>query len=92
MKRIQNTWFIQAYLEPETYLVSFQHIIQVLLRSNLCIFWTSFRQTQTYLELWLIYTRNVSRIIMPITLEYVINQYFMQNKEFSNLEPKMFCV
>ena len=23
------------------------------------------------------------------TLEYVIKQYFMQNKEFSNLEPKM---
>ena len=38
LRHIQNTWFIQAYLEPETYLVSFQHIIQVLLRSNLCIF------------------------------------------------------
>ena len=34
---IQKTRFIQAYLEPETYLVSFEHTIQVLLRSNLLI-------------------------------------------------------
>ena len=31
----QNLWRIEAYLEPEIYLISFQHIIEVLLKSNL---------------------------------------------------------
>ena len=55
--------FIKAYseymaysgiFEPEIDLVSFRHIIQVVLRSKLCIFWTLFMQIQVYLELWLI--------------------------------------
>ena len=78
LRHIQTTWLIQAYLEPQTYLVSFRHIIQVLLRSNLCIFWTLFRHVMFHA-----YAGIFS------TLEYVIKQYFVQNKKFSNLEPKM---
>ena len=91
LRHIQNTWLIQAYLELEIYLVSFRHTIQVLLRSNLFIFWILFTQTQAYVELWFIYRHVMFHVYSDIfsTVEYVNKQYFMQNKEFSNLEPKM---
>ena len=91
LRHIQNTWLTQAYLEPEIYLVSFRRTLQVLLRSNLFIFWILFTQTQAYLELWFIYRHVMFHVYSGIfsTVEYVNKQYFMQNKEFSNLEPKM---
>ena len=91
LRHIQNTWLIQAYLEPEIYLVSFRRTLQVLLRSNLFIFWILFTQTQAYVELWFIYRHVMFHVYSDIfsTVEYVNKQYFMQNKEFSNLEPKM---
>ena len=91
LRHIQNTWLIQAYLEPEIYLVSFRRTLQVLLRSNLFIFWILFTQTQAYLELWFICRHVMFHAYSGIfsTVEYVNKQYFMQNKEFSNLEPKM---
>ena len=49
IKAYSEYGLIQAYLEQEIYLVGFRHIIQVLLSSSLCIFWTLFRQIQVFL-------------------------------------------
>ena len=90
LRHIQNTWLIQAYLEPEIYLVSFRRTLQVLLRSNLFIFWILFTQTQAYLELWFIYRHVMFHVCSGIfsTLEYVIKQYFMQKKNFQTWNRK----
>ena len=51
LKHIQNSWFIQTYSEPQTYLVSFRHVIQVLLKSNLCyseLYLGKFRYIQNF--------------------------------------------
>ena len=39
---------------------------QTLLKINSCIFWTLFEQINTYLELWLIQARSISRIFRHI--------------------------
>ena len=59
----KTPWFIQAYLGPQTqtYLV-----IQVLLKSNLCILSALFRQIQRYLAIWLIQAINVSGIFTKL--------------------------
>ena len=68
----KTPWFIQAYLEPQTqtYLV-----IQVLLKSNLCILSALFRQIQRYLAIWLIQAINVSRIFRHIHKVTYIETY-----------------
>ena len=51
--------YIQAYSEPIAYSDIFRIVdifsqFQTLLKSKFCIFWTLFKQIQTYVELWLI--------------------------------------
>ena len=63
--------YIKAYSEPMTYSAIFRTVdifnqFQTLLKSNSCILLTLFEQIQTYLELWLIQVRNVSRIFRHI--------------------------
>ena len=73
--------------------VSLRHVIQLLLSSNLCIFWTLFRQIQVCLNFGLF--RHVmfhAHAGIFRTLEYVIRHCFMQNKIFSSLEPKLSCL
>ena len=38
LRHIQNPQLFQVYSEPQTYLVSFRHVVEVLLKNNLCIF------------------------------------------------------
>ena len=88
-RHIQNTLLIQACLEPVIYLASFRHIIQVLLRSNLCIFRTLFRQIEVYLNSGL-FRHVMFHVYADIfsTLEYVIKQRFMQKKNFQTCNQK----
>ena len=91
LRHIQNTWLTQAYLEPEIYLVSFRRTLQVLLRSNLFIFWILFTQTQAYLELWFIYRHVMFHVYSGIfsTVEYVNKQYILcKTKNFQTWNQK----
>ena len=63
--------YVKSYSEPMTYSGVFRTVdiftlFQTLLRSISCIFWILIEQIETYLEPWLIWTRNVSRIFRHI--------------------------
>ena len=63
--------YIKAYSETMAYSSILRTVeifsqFQTLLKINSCIFWTLFEQIEIYLELWLIYARNVLRIFRYI--------------------------
>ena len=63
--------YIKSYSELMAYSAIFRTAdifsqFQTLLKSNSCIFWTLFEHIQTYLEVWLVKSRNISRIFRHI--------------------------
>ena len=63
--------YIQAHSEPLKYLESFRHYSRVIHS-----YFERYRQIQTYLELWLIWANDVSRIFMYIHKFAHIEAYF----------------